>query len=307
MNLGDAKRKAIKLIDEYSTNGSLTSAAQNGDYLMRMNDLADIAQKEIAAIKKINSSFTITQNAIPNQLGIYAFDLIQHLDADNVQSSAVGSQSYYFEVDRPCTVYVEELVSSVWTIIKTIVVPALTTNFTAYKGNLTLSSVLNTVRIRFSGVYPYNIRNRALYPYLFPTDNDVQAFRPWVPYDLPSDYMSLNKVINETDVRQYSNLTDYKTKGRFTFYFNYFMTGSFQIEYFKYPADITTASDDTTTIFELDTEACELIPYYIAGHLILSEDVTRSITLLNMYSTKLANLSSSDSNNSTMTSNQMGW
>jgi hypothetical protein len=307
MNLADVKRKTIKLIDEWSTNNSLTSAAQNGDYTMRMNDLADIAQKEISTVKKINSSFTVTQNPVPNQLGVYAFDLIQHLNTDNVQSVAVGAQSYYFEVDRPCTVYLEEQIASVWTILTTIVVPALTSTFTAYKGNLTLTSVLNSVRIRFSGSYPYNIRNRALYAYLFPTDNDVQVFRPWVKYDLPADYMALNKVVNETDVRQYTNLTDYKAEGRRTLLFNYFMNGSFRIEYFKYPADITPTSDDTATIFELDTEACELIPYYIAGHLILSEDVTRSVTLLNMYSTKLANLSSSDNNNSNMTSNQMGW
>lgn len=48
MNLGEAKIKAIQLIEEYSVRGTLTSTAKNADFLLRMNDLADYVQNEIS-------------------------------------------------------------------------------------------------------------------------------------------------------------------------------------------------------------------------------------------------------------------
>lgn len=64
MTLGEAKAKAIKLINEYSTNGKLTAEANNEDYTLRMNDLADDAQKEIAEKISIDATttFTITED-----------------------------------------------------------------------------------------------------------------------------------------------------------------------------------------------------------------------------------------------------
>jgi hypothetical protein len=153
MKLGEAKTKAIKYINEYSNNGNLISTTTNADYLLRMNDLANAAQMEIATVRKIQASFSISQNPIINQIGLLqGFDEIQHLDKDITTTVAVGSKSYYFEVDRQCTVYIEEQINNVWTILTTIVVPNTVTSFAAYKGLITPSSASNNVRIRFQGL-----------------------------------------------------------------------------------------------------------------------------------------------------------
>lgn len=61
MNLGEAKIKAIQHINEYSTNGNLTSASQNADYTLRFNNHANDAQFEIAEKVGIEASYKFTQ------------------------------------------------------------------------------------------------------------------------------------------------------------------------------------------------------------------------------------------------------
>lgn len=54
MTLGEGKRKALMLMDEYSSSGVLTV---DEDLELRMADFFDLAQKNIAAYKKIIRSF----------------------------------------------------------------------------------------------------------------------------------------------------------------------------------------------------------------------------------------------------------
>lgn len=69
MNLGQAKTRAIQLINEYSNNGALISDTKNADYRLRFNNLADYVQNEISdragidATYTIDSSTTVTSNA----------------------------------------------------------------------------------------------------------------------------------------------------------------------------------------------------------------------------------------------------
>lgn len=304
MNLGEAKNRALKLMREYSINGTIVSTARNADYLLAMNSFADTAQKEIASFKRINAVHEITQNPITNQLGKQGFDTIQHLN-DDISYVANGSKSYYFEVDNIADIYIEEDVSGVWTPLTTINNSA-KGSYTVYKGAILASGANNDVRVRFSGLYPYNIRNRALYAYNFPTTSDVPDNRPYVRYTMPDDFAALKQVIQECDPRQYVSLTDYRWEGRRTFVVRYDYKGSFRIEYFKQPVTIDDATDDLYE-FEIDTEAQELIPYYLGGHAIMDENEMIGTTLLNIYQNKLANLESSDNINAPQVNNTMGW
>jgi hypothetical protein len=305
LNLGTAKEKAIQLINEYSNNGNLISDATNADYKLRMNNLADMAQKEIAQFLKIHAVYQISQNPIKSQFGLLqGFDIVQHLDTDLIYE-AVGSQAYYFEVDNVADIYIEENVSGVWTNLVTIN-NTTKKQFTAYKGLLTPFSTSNTVRMRFSGSYPYNLRNRALYAYSFPVASDVPDYKPYVKYDMPADFMELNKVVHITDPRVYKQMVDFYWEGKKTFVANYYHTGSFDIHYYKYPTDITSATLDSYT-FEIDTEAQELIPYYIGGHIVLDENPAVAATLLNLYQQKLANLDANVNIGVTNITDVYGW
>lgn len=307
MDLGTAKTKALQLIREYSNNGSVIGASQNADYLLSMNNIADMAQKEIAQVKRIHVSYSISQNPILNLLGMTkGFDMEQHLDTDHITTQGTGAKSYYFEVDRQSTIYIEEKISGVWTLLSTITVPSTVISFTAYKGLITPSSTLNVVRVRFSGSYPYNIRNRALYAYNFPDADAVPDYRPFVRYELPDDFMDMNRIGYEYDPRQYVSLSDYKREGRKTLLLNIYLKGSFLVQYYRLPTTITSTTLDSY-IFEVDEDAAQAIPYYIASHVIIDENISISTQFMNMYQSKLANLSPTDGTISSSIQNSMGW
>jgi hypothetical protein len=301
MNLGLAKTKALQYMKEYSNNGSLISAAQNADYNLTFNNAADTAQKKIATIKPILAMYSFSQNPIKNQLGLLqGFDIVQFLDTDYVLTQAAGSKSYYFEVDRQCTVYIEEQINGVWTILSTIIVPSTVTSFTPFKGLITPSSTSNQVRIRFSGSYPFNIRNRFLCQYTFPTANDVPDYTPYVKYAMPANFMKLKGIVHRTDPRVYEHMSDYYWEGKRTLVVNYYYTGSFDVEYHKYPATIDSTTPDTYE-FEVDIEACEAIPYFMGAMALVDENPTISTTLMNLYQSELGNLDQLTTGVSTMT------
>jgi len=307
VNLGQAKTKAIQYMREYSTNSTINSAAQNGDYTLAFNNAADAAQKKIATIKHIIATYSISRNPILNQLGLLqGFDIVQHLDTDHVLTQATGSRAYYFEVDRQCTVHLEENVGGVWTVLSTISVPNTVTSFTAYKGLIAPSSASNLVRIRFSGSYPYNIRNRFLCQYTFPTVQDIPDYTPYVRYTMPADFMKLKGVVHITDPRVYERMSDYKWEGKRTIVINYYYTGSFDIEYYKYPTTIDSTTLDSYE-FEVDIEACEAIPYFMGAMALVEENASISTILLNLYQAELGNLDQLDTGVSTMTLNLNPW
>ncbi len=306
MNLGEAKRKALSLILEYSVDGVTIPDGENADYLALMNRFADIAQKEIAQIKKIHATYSISQNPIKSLLGLLkGFDIQQHLDVDLVDTQGTGAQSYYFEVDRQATVYIEEYVNGVWTLLDTLTIPTIK-EFTAYKGFITPTSLTNQVRLRFSGLYPYNIRNRALYAYKFPTVDDIPIYKPYVKYEMPTDFMELQKVIQQGDPRTYVDMIAYKWEGKKTLVLNYYDTGSFDVHYYRYPTAITKDTPDTYE-FEVYTEAQEAIPFFIASHVMMEEKPTIAIQLLNEYTNKINALNTKDKQSSATVSEVYGW
>lgn len=280
---------------EYSVDGVPIPDGENSDYLNRMNRFADTAQKELSQVKKIHAVFNISHNPIKPMQGLLTgFDLKQYLPGTDLIDMYVGCKAYYFEVDNVADIYIEENVSGVWTALKTIN-NTVKGQFTAYKGLINASNPSNQVRLRFSGNYVYNIRNKALYQYPFPTDSDVLDYRPYVTYKMPTDFMELQKVIQQSDPRVYRDKIDYYWEGKRTFVLNFYDAGSFDIHYYRYPTSIDSTTLDSYE-FEVDTEAQEAIPFFIASHCLMDEEGSRTlaIQLLNEYQTKLSRLYMSD-------------
>jgi hypothetical protein len=67
MNLGEMKKKALSLMAEYSIDGVPISAAENADYLNRMNLFANDAQFEIADKVGIDSTYLYTQVGVSEE------------------------------------------------------------------------------------------------------------------------------------------------------------------------------------------------------------------------------------------------
>lgn len=69
MNLGEAKKKALSLMAEYSVDGTAIPDGENADYLNRMNRFANDAQMEISNKVGIEATYTFSQ--ISSNVGGY--------------------------------------------------------------------------------------------------------------------------------------------------------------------------------------------------------------------------------------------
>ncbi|WP_050613335.1 hypothetical protein [Bacillus testis] len=74
MNLGEAKKRALSVMAEYSIDGTLIPDNENADYLNRMNRFANDAQFEISEKIPIESSFYMEQFG-NNSTGYTRYDL----------------------------------------------------------------------------------------------------------------------------------------------------------------------------------------------------------------------------------------
>lgn len=292
LTLGEAKRKALKLIDEYSINGQKVSDEKNKDYLLKMNDFADMAQQELSLFRKVPAHFEITQYTISNLISSDpGTDRIQHLKED-LTYEGVGAKSFYFEVDNIATVYIEELMSDGSWILKQTINTTNGSGFKTYKGFVSISDDSHTVRLRFSGIYVYNIRNIALYSYVFASVDAIPSYSRKVKYQMPTDFYEVDKVIFENNQGDYESLMNYYweegTTGSFLVV-DYNYQGKIRIEYYKRPGHIDDNTSDLYE-FEVDYSLQNLIPYYIASMVKADENPALSSNYRRIYETGLINL-----------------
>jgi hypothetical protein len=69
MTLDDIKRRTLMLINQYSTDGTEVSESDNADYLLRIPDLATMAQNEVAKAQPIIAQETLLGE--PERYGDY--------------------------------------------------------------------------------------------------------------------------------------------------------------------------------------------------------------------------------------------
>jgi len=293
VTLLECDKKILKLINYYSTAGNVIEATELNyiDYQLRFRYLQDVAQKEIATTaKKIKKPHKVSNNPIPNQLGDQ-FDIVQHTNTD-ITYSADASKAYSFKVDNLATILIEEETSTgVWTILATIT-NAISGKFTTYTGLITASVSTNAIRIRFGGIYVYNIRDVALFECPFSSVALIPQYSNYVFVTMPTGFYKLKSVIfngNISEGQNYKPYAQYYWESTNLLAIPYSVTGEYTVEYYAYPATIedTTA---TSTEFEIDIEAQEAIPYYVASQIMLDEDGAISSKLFAMYQGKLLNL-----------------
>jgi len=298
VNIKQVRDKAIILINFKSVSGNLIleTDASYADYALRIKSLIDMAQKEIASsARKIRKQHKISQKPIESQLTLtYPFDIQQHLDTDITTQSCTASKAYSFKVDNLCDVFIEESVDNGlnWYVNQSISHTTPINEFYEYKGIITPSQTYSLIRLRFSGNYVYNIRDIALYKYMFVNASAVPQYTNYNLYTMPSDFYKLNKLTlkgNRVDGNRYTPTADFYWEKSNILAVNYYITGEYAVDYFAYP---TTITDDTADTAELEVaiEAQEAIPYYVAAHLMMDENGNINNKLYAMYQGKLANM-----------------
>lgn len=299
MTLDEMKVIAIQLCNEYSVSGTAISTSDGNyqDLIFRMPPLANTAQQELAKIRKIPGTYSISQNPITNLLGVLTnFKEVQHFPGTDLTYTGTGAKSFSIEVDGECTIYFYETISGVLTALNgtytkddgtataftgSIAVSGIT-SFSNYRGLLTISSATNTITMKIVATYPMKSRYRALFAYSFATALTVPHYRAYIPYTLPTDFNEFNVMMRSYDDRQYTENEDFRLTPDKKLHLNWALTGQFDVHYWKKPTAITSATAGTYT-FEVDDDACSLIPWFVGGYAIYPDNQTIGIQLINQY------------------------
>lgn len=257
----------MDLIDERQDDGTI-SAADTVTYNVKSPGLITLLQNELMKIGDLYKTHEIANKPIENTLGYMSnFDITAFEGTELTYETSQPVKAYYFEVDNDATVYVEDY-NGAWNTLATINCNPTTSGFTAYKGVVTPTAGATKSRLRFAGTYYYRTVNRALFKVPFASSGDVPDYRPWVKKTMPSDFKSVDQIINEYPERQYAKSSNYKWEGKSNLYINYYYDGNIRILYKPIPTIITSLSQ---TLEIDDITAITVLPYGLAAHLLLTE------------------------------------
>ncbi|HEY5586712.1 MAG TPA: hypothetical protein VIK78_19760 [Ruminiclostridium sp.] len=279
----------LRLLDEATRKGISIPESKNADYKDKFNYFLNEASTYVAQLVKIPAVFTVTQNSIKSQLGLFSgFDVQQYLPGDNKIYTQTGTKSLYFEMDNigAVTIAINGIVTK--TINNTI-----KRVFTPYKFNTGATST-DIVTVTFTGLYPYNIRNVALYAYAFPTDEDVQVYSPFVAYDMPSDFLEFDTVIIKSDPRIYEAYISFKWENNKKVILNHYDVGSFDIHYYRYPK-VILPTDVDTTLLDLEDKAIDLVVLQAGIMATTADNQALSAWLRSLFGEKVQNITNSNS------------
>jgi len=255
----------LAFIDEMQPNGTISGDTRE-EYEQKSLRMVTSLQNELMKDGDLYSTYEISRTTILPLVS--NTNVFEHNTEDITVESSEIARAYYFEINSPATVYIEDY-NGVWNTLETIIVPSTVTSYTAYKGLTTPSVGASKTRIRFSGTTYYNYQNYALYKQSFASADRIPDFRPWVKYEMPDDFKSVERIIKEYFPAQYVRDADYKWEGRKDLYLCYEFTGNVRVIYKPVPLTIT-ANTDTLQID--DITATTVLPNGLAAVILSSEN-----------------------------------
>ena len=307
--VGRVKDETLNLMREKSNGGDVDTGDNVQDYFLSIPSLINTYQKSIAMnSSKIRKNFDIAHNMPDNQLGTLRWNDNNVHQTDDVIFEALGSQAYSFQVAGVATVYIEEeTATDVWTILDTIAHSSSAGDgYVTYNSLTDVTDITNNIRIRFSGPYRYPLRWVALFADLFPTDDDVPKYEPYVPYEMPTDFFLKNRVTWTHDYIVWEDYSNYKFEiesgSTKVVSFYWYDKGEFRINYYAYPAMVPDLDPDDPDypdeqddfIIDIPDESCTAMVMFIASALKVDEDQDISVNLLNNAYIEMNNLEAND-------------
>jgi len=246
----------MTLIDEVPINETF-DVNSTADYKAKTPYLLNAIQTELLPMTDYFKTTTYSRKPVTPMLG--SKEIKEHNTEDISYSIGGNVMAYTFDVDGPCTVYIEDYTDT-WNVLETINVPTTITAFTNYKGKVTPTAGATDSRIRFSGSYFYNYTNYALYKENF--YGIVPEYRELISVSLPTDYDELEEIAFD------KGNCFYQFEGK-NLYIPYDFEGNIRIVY----RPILTMITSITDTLELDTNICRtVIPYGLGAKLMLNEN-----------------------------------
>jgi hypothetical protein len=242
------------------------------DLEVRTPGILTALQAELIKEGDIYSTYEIACKPATNLLGDTKGYEYEEFTGEDITKEASGSvKAYYFEVSDDATVYIEDFTSG-WNVLATITCAPTTSGFTAYRAKVTPTTGATKSRIRFSGTNRYLFVNYALFSLPFASNGDVPTYRQLYKVTMPTDFKSVDQIVNEYPIQQYNSDTAYKWEGFKDLYVNYDYEGVIRIIYRPIPSTITALTDSLQVD---DVTARSVIPWGLAMELYKEANQTK--------------------------------
>jgi hypothetical protein len=296
--VGQIQNSVLHKMRVFSNAGEVATGSDIDDYKLSMIPFINLYQKKLSVeTNKLKKIYEISHLMPDNQIGTFIENVIHETTSDDndVTFEAVGSQAYSFQVADTATIFIEEEINSVWTILETINhVSETGEGFVNYSDSTGVGDTDNSVRIRFSGSFRYPYRWVALFADLFVT---APEYAPFVPYDLPTDFYKRNRVDWTFESEQFTDFADYRFDefdiDNRRIYFKWLDKGEFNVHYYSYPTLISedgTIGEFDSTVIDMPDEVVPTLVDYIASDLMRDEDAYMSDSFRNQASENTVNL-----------------
>lgn len=279
---GDIKLATLqKMFASKGTTLNVDSSTE--EYIYSMPQAANEALQMLATAGKfILDSLTIIVQPLNNLLAGDEFQRSYVMFTEPLVFKADGAKSYYFRANG----YVNVSIFVGENLVKEIAVASNET-YDKYKGVIA-NPDNETVRMVFYPDYPSNIKNVALYPTAFVSDEAVPDNEDFVQYRLdeilPDFYqLSPGDIYYEGNREpKYLAADKYYQEAGKTLVLRRDMPGSYTVYYKKYPQTITIDTPDDYELV-LDPEVSALLPLYMASQLYKDDDNSISTVYRNEF------------------------
>lgn len=277
------KDETLQLMFSYSNLGELDQSDVNRDYILAMPSAANYAMIELASIRPIVKIARISCYPTHNLISTLPGELIQGEGEMLFQAS--GPKSYSFEVQGEVTITLEKDGAPFIRLSN-----LEQRGFTQYHG---LISEIGQVVMRFVGENSYAIRNVAMYAESFDSNDLIPSFDTKRTYDIRKLGERYMRIAPEQPVwYKGHDISPYVVRSHDTITINSDLEGEVQVYYHAYPIRITNETKDEMEM-ELDDEALELVPLYMASRLYMDDDSGVATLYYNMYDARKAELMAS--------------
>jgi len=272
MTLREAKDLAL-------ANADITSTAL---IETKLNRFFDEGQREIAKVRKIAKSYSLSQCNPINEIGSLTSPL-RHLDADISYSCSMAT-AYTFEVQGNATITLEYLSEADVLVTLATITNTETSIMTRYSELISVPTTAKMVYIVFSGDNSFIYQNVALYNSVFALASDIPEYGEYSYYDLPTDFYLPSRVLSNGEVTNYTYITADNKIG-----IPYALDVNLSVEYYAYPAKISATALDSVVI-DLDDDCLGALTYYVASKLAMTDDPEKYVALIQAYQDAMLNL-----------------
>lgn len=262
------------------------------DYKDRCVSFANSALLDLAATNgKQYESISFVQNNIENLTECAKDEIYAHTKDDIIFESDNSAVSYYFECDGTATVYIDNYVNDVWTNISSFNINS-DNVFKEYRGFITgIDPAAQSIRLRFSGVYMYNVKNVAMYS-VKRSDllSDIPQYGRMCKYNIAAmtNGADGSKFIAFSDTNilkhngHYVSESDYVIIDEHTIAVPHDAIGEFTVYYISYPSQISD-NISASEVIDIDPEYAALIPLFIASNIYADDNIALASTCYNKY------------------------